>query len=357
MNDQQPGFANQATYYGDSRPINTDPREQPGYTPPVFNTDPREQPQWQPMPAPIMARPPQTGRSPWFWMGVSVVILVVIFGGLASASALLTHTITQTKTFNVGSRPGLVLTNNSGDVHIVSGPAGQITVVARQRVFIGSNDPLPVQYTLDSVGDTLTVSADNTATFVVFSGSSGIDFDVTVPSQTILNVQTSSGDITAQGVTGKMFLTTSSGDITTNGGSGQITLGTDSGDIHASNISGQMTLTTSSGSITATNASASGASIFQTDSGDIHFSGSLADTGTDRLKADSGSITLTLSNDTAFQVQASTDSGNIHSEFAGVNVSRGDSSGASAIGRVGSGSSFAQVTIQTDSGDINLHRA
>jgi hypothetical protein len=66
---------------------------------------------------------------------------------------------------------------------------------------------------------------------------------------------------------------------------------------------------------------------------------------------------LTLPNDAAFQVQASTDSGTIHSEFAGVNVLHGDGSGATAVGRVGNGSSFAQVTIQADSGDINLYRA
>jgi hypothetical protein len=355
MNDQQQGFANQATFYGDPRPINTDPREQPGYTPPTFNTDPREQPQWQPMPAPIMARPPQQGRSPWFWMGVSVIILVVIFGGLASAGALLTHTITQTKTFNVGSRPGLILTNNSGDVHIVSGPAGQITVVARQRVFISSNDPLPVQYTLDSPGDTLTVSVDNSATFVLFSGSSGVDFDVTVPSQTILNVQASSGDITAQGVTGRMSLTTSSGDITTNGGSSQIVLTTSSGDIKASNISGQINLTTSSGDVTATNASASGNSNFQTSSGDITYRGSLAPNGSATFSASSGDIDLTLPGNAAFQiVRASTDSGDITSDFPGVNVVSGGS-GAVASGIVGS-APYAQISLQTSSGDIHIHQ-
>lgn len=355
MNDQQQGFANRATYYGDPRPINTDPREQPGYMPSAFNTDPREQPQWQTMPPPFMARPPQRGRSSWFWLGVSVVLLVVIFGGLASASALLTHTITTTKTFTIGSRPGLDLTTNSGDVHLSSGPAGQITVVARQRVFIGSNDAPPVQYTLDSVGDNLTVSADNAATFVLFSGSSGVDFDVTVPSQVNLDVQTGSGDITAQGITGGVFLTTSSGDITMNGDSGRIGVTTSSGDIEASNISGQIGMATSSGDITVTNASASDRSTFQASSGDITYRGSLAPDGDYTFSASSGDIDLTLPGNAAFQVVlATTDSGDIDSDFSGVNIAR-RSSGATANGTVGS-APYARISLQTSSGDIHIRQ-
>ncbi|HEY7348522.1 MAG TPA: DUF4097 family beta strand repeat-containing protein [Ktedonobacterales bacterium] len=355
MNNHEPGFADPAASYGDRRPINTDPREQPGFAFPAANLDPREQPRWQPMPAPIMARPPRQGRSPWAWMGVSVLILVIIFGGLASASVLLTHIITNSRTFTVGAQPTLRLSSNSGDIHIVSGPSQTISITARQRVFWGDNDPLPVHYQ-QTDANTLTVTVDERPTFsFLFSYNNGIDFDVTVPSQTSLEVHTDSGDITSTGVNGQIALTASSGDITTNGGSGQITLTTSSGDIEASNINGQMRLTTSSGDITAANANARGNSTFQTSSGDISFNGSLEPDGSYGFQASSGDIDLTLPNDAAFQVQATTDSGDISSDFSGVNVFPG-SSGAVANGSVGS-APYARITIQASSGDIYLHKA
>ncbi len=152
-----------------------------------------------------------------------------------------------------------------------------------------------------------------------------------------------------------MSLTTSSGDITTNGGSGRVSLTTSSGDIKASNISGQMTLSTSSGDVTATNASASGNSSFHTNSGDITYRGSLAPNGSYIFSASSGDIDLTLPANAAFQVvQATTDSGDIDSDFSGVNIARGSSS-ATASGTVGS-APYAQISLQTSSGDIHIRQ-
>jgi hypothetical protein len=357
MNTQQEQqFVDPGTFSGDRRPINTDPREQPGYMPPAANFDPREQPQWQPTP-PVMAYPPQPAHSPWRWVGISAVLLVVIFGGLFTASALLTHEITSTKTFAVGNAPKLVVTANAGNVQIVNGPAGQISVVARQRAFSGDNGPIPVHYDLSSDGTTLTVSADQSSGGFTFGFSYySIDFDITAPAQTALDIHTDSGDITSNGVNGPMTLTTSSGNITTDGGSGQITLTTSSGDIKASNVSGQMTLSTSSGNVTAINASASGNSSFETSSGDITYNGSLAPKGTYSFRASSGDVTVTLPGDSALQVQASTDSGDISSDFSGVIVQRGDGSGATASGSSGS-APYAQVTLTTSSGDIHLRQA
>ncbi len=352
MNTPEPELRIRESYAGERRPINTDPREQRG---PAMNPGLSYQPQWPPGPASMMS--PRQRHSPWYWMVIGFVMVVVILGGLATFALVSTHTITlASKSFTVGDQPALVLNDHSADVHIVSGPNHQITVEGTERLSTWSANQIPLHY--QQSGDTITVTIDDTNHNIGLGlFYQHLQIDVTVPGQTNLTVTSDSGDITSDGVTGQMSLHTDSGNITTNGGSGQITLNADSGDIHASNINGQMTLTTSSGSITATNASASGASLFQSDSGDIHFGGSLADTGTDHFKASSGSITLTLPNDAAFQVQASTDSGDIHSEFAGVNVLHGDGSGATAVGRTGNGSSFAQVTIQTDSGDISLHRA
>jgi hypothetical protein len=351
MNTQEPPFANPETAYpgtaaGDRRPINTDPREQP---------------QWPPttMPLPGMAgQPPQVNHS-WRWLGVSVIILVVIFGGLFSASLLLTRDVTTTRTFTVSASPRLVLTTSSSDIHIMTGPALQMTVVTHQHVFLGDNNEIPVHYEQSADKNTLTITTDeqNTITFG-FAINQGIDFDVTVPQQTALTMQTSSGDITASGVHAPMSLTTSSGDITTDGGSGQISLTATSGDINASNLSGEMTLSTSSGDVTAINANATGSSSFQTSSGDITFQGMLANSGNYGFHASSGDITITLPGTAAFHIQATTQSGDLHSDFAGVQVLTSGSGAIanSTVGQTADGSPLAEIIAQTSSGDIRLNQ-
>ncbi len=366
MSNQEQSFAPGESRV-DRRPINTDPREQRAPLAHPINTDPREQPQWSAIPP--MGQPPRRRGYPLRWFAVSMLILVVIFGGLVAASFVLSHTITTPlKTFAVGAQPTLVVNASSADVTITSGPANQITAQASERVFLRGSDQLPVHYQQN--GDTVTITVDQNDTFDFgLFYNSGVHLNVTVPSPTNLNVKTDSGNISATGINGQMILEASSGDISTNSGSGQVTLSADSGNIQASNISGQITLTTSSGDINASNASgqmtlradsgnlsvqsasASGNSSFETSSGDIGYTGSLGPQGTYLFKADSGNVDLTLPGDAAMQVQASTDSGSIHSVFSGINID-----GKAATGTAGS-APYAQVTIQTSSGDINLNRA
>ena len=309
----------------------------------AINIDPREQ--------------PRKDRSPWFfWPGVSLLILVLIFGGLATASTLLTHQIAVSRTVAVGSAPRLILISQSGAVHLVSGPAGQIRVVMRERVLLGNNDVVPAHFSLSPDGNTLTITADHGPGFSIGFSESEFDFDIAAPSQTALDIHTESGDITSQGINGEMNLSSSSGDITTDGGSNQITLSSSSGDITASNISGHMILSCSSGDVTATNASAYGNSTFQTDSGDITYSGTLVQSTSSLFHTSSGDINLTLPETAAFKVLASTESGSINSDFTGVNVLQSNGSGAEAAGTVGQ-PPYVQISIQVSSGDIHLRTA
>ncbi len=321
--------------------------------------DPREAPEWQGGDFRLRTDgPPPRGRSRWFWPGVSLLILVAIVGGLATASALLTHEVTTSRTVTVGSAPRLVLTSQVGSVHVVDGPEGRIQVVMRQRVLEGNNHLMPVHFDLSPDGNTLTITSNQGPGVNVnfFDYDTGVNFTISVPSQTALDIHTDSGDITSQGITGQMTLTTSSGNVTTDGGSGQITLASSSGDISASNVSGHLQLSTSSGDIRATNASATSDSTFHTDSGDITYHGTLAPSASFGFDTSSGDVSLTLPSSSSFQIRASTDSGSIDSEFSTVSVLSGDGSGAVANGTVGS-PPYAQISIQVSSGDIHLRAA
>ncbi len=363
MDYQEQGYTAPEAPYGDPRPINTDPREQPGFVSQPFNTDPREQPQWQFMP-PIITTPPRRGRSPWHWFIVGVVILAIIFGGLALTSLALARTITETKQFTVGDQPTLVLNNNNGDVHLTSGPAGTITVVAHKHTFVGNEDQISVDYNLSSDGKTLTVTSTEASIISFgFFFRLGVDFDVTVPATSTLNVRTSDGSVDASGISGSITLHSSDGSVSTNGGSGQVTLTTSNGSIQASNVSGQITLTTSNGDIQADNASGalnlktsngsikvSGASLnedstFVTSNGSITFSGSLAPPNSYSFRTSNGSIDVTLPADSSFQVSSQTSNGSLNSDFNGT-----------TNGQYGS-APFAVLTLQTSNGSITIHKA
>lgn len=351
MNNQEQGYAAPEMQYGDRRPINSDPREQS---------------QWQAVPPIAMVPAPRRGHTRWYWFGVSALILVVIIGGLTITALLLSRTITETKHFTVGDQPTLVLTNSDGSVHLVSGAARQITVVAHKHTFAGNEDQLQVDYKQSSDGNTVTVSANQGSGFSFDFGlfwRVGVDFDVTVPSQTTLNVETSNGSVDASGITGAITILSSNGSVSTNGGSGQVTLTTSNGSIQADNVSGQIALTTSNGSIQADNdtgtlrlktengsitvsgTNASGDSTFETSNGSINFSGSLDTSGSYRFHTSNGSIDLTLPANANFQVSSSTSNGSVSSDFNGT-----------TNGAYGN-PPYAIITLETSNGSISIHKA
>jgi hypothetical protein len=95
-----------------------------------------------------------------------------------------------------------------------------------------------------------------------------------------------------------------------------------------------------------------------TSSGDISFNGTIGTGGTDQFTTSSGTIDLTVSPDSAFHLKASTNSGTINTpDFPSVKQTN-NQAGIQATGNVGTASQGqgATVTLNTDSGDINLNQ-
>ena len=175
-----------------------------------------------------------------------------------------------------------------------------------------------------------------------------ISYTLTVPAATTLNARTGSGDIHVEGVDGRVEASAGSGSLSLRKigggaraatGSGDVTAEAVRGAFHATSGSGRIQGSGVTGAITATTGSG-GIDIAQTGSGDVEIStgsgsvrargvrGMLQATSSSgdvdvqgelsgdwRLSSSSGSITIGLPADAGFELDASTSSGRINTDF------------------------------------------
>ena len=325
-------------------------QEQEAYRPQPINADPREQQQWRA----AQAAPPQQegytglppyagvapgqsqgrdyrqpqyrrrGRGPWLWIILAIILFSLMRGGFGSSfsrfdgfrhnGTMPNNFITQPQIFEVNGTPTVVISANSGTIHVLtSSSPTDVTVQAtnNDRFFNNTND---VQLATSQAGNIITASVPD-------NGQGSADITVTVPQNSNLQLTTGSGDIQVNGISGKMTLATNEGDV-------------------------QMT-----------NDALSGQSKITTTDGNINFDGTIGTGGSYQFQTDSGSVNLNALSASEFHLVASTNSGSIN--VPGVSVQKnGLGSGSKASGDIGGNSQGqgATVTITTGSGDINLNQ-
>jgi hypothetical protein len=349
MSNQEMQFADPDWKPSQQLNTKTNSQEQQEYIPQPINADYHEQNQWKAAPPsppqqegyaglrPYAGPAPQQmqggnfrqrpyrrrGRGPWFWIILAIIIISLMSGGFGSRGGFDfgrdrfgNAPIEKPQDFLVSGQPTIVINDTNGNVQVNVGKNNDVVI----QPINGNNlfgNPNSIQPNISQNGNTINASVPD--------GQQGsVDFTVTVPQGANLQLQTDSGDITVNGV------------------------------------DGQMTLATNSGSINASNDVLNGSSTMTTNSGDIRFDGTVGTSGTDQFLTSSGSVDLTMPSTSAFHLDASTNSGSINaSDFSSVTVQNNNSgSGSKASGDVG-GSSQVQrtnVTINSSSGDINLHQ-
>jgi hypothetical protein len=350
MSNQEMQFADPDWKPAQQLDTNNNPQEQEVFTPQPINSDYREQNKWgsapssspqqegytglrpyaEPVPGQMQGgsyrqRPyRRRGRGPWFWIILAFIIISLASGGWRSFSVpdfghppfAQRQVVGKPIPYTVKDQPTIVINNPDGNVQVTVGKSNEVIIQA-----VNGNNPFgnpnPIQPVSSLEGNTVTASIPG-------SQPGSADLQVIVPQGADLNIKTDSGDVTVTGV------------------------------------DGQMTIQTTSGNVSAANDAISGSSSLITDSGDINFDGTIGAPGTYQFQTNSGNVDLTVPSTPGFSLDASTNSGTIHPNgFPGVNVQAiGSGSGSKANGNVG-GSSQAQgtkVTINTVSGDINLHQ-
>jgi DUF4097 and DUF4098 domain-containing protein YvlB len=294
-------------------------------------------------------------RSPWLWIILIILLFSLLGGGFGSIGSIGQKNVVQDHYYSVTGTPTIVVRESSGNIQVQQGNKLDIQTNKQSGWF---DDPNNINVNIQQNGSTITVNASTGSGG--FLSDRSVDFTITVPQNVNLDLQTGSGDINVNNVNGQATLVTDSGNISAFGDtfSANAKLQTSSGDVQVSQdtFADGTGITTSSGDITLDRDALQGSESFSTGSGDIQFTGSVDPAGTYKFSSNSGDIDMALQPGDSFSVYAQTGSGSINADDFPTILVQSVNQGASesASGTVGT-SPFAQLTLTTQSGDININ--
>jgi DUF4097 and DUF4098 domain-containing protein YvlB len=281
---------------------------------------------------------------------LTVFRTAVIMTGIASAvSAAPARADQWSKTYQVNGRAELHVMTGDGDV-VVTG-ADQQRVDARVTTTgwkIGPND---VQIIESQSGNSVSIEVKVPHWgFSMFGGNhKSLRVEVSVPRELDLDVRTSDGNVTAQGVSGKIQFDTGDGNVTAGNIKGDIRIHTGDGHIEGHNFDGSLDANTGDGNLRIDGRF--DALALKTGDGNIEAqagSGSKVASGWN-LHSGDGHITLRVPGDLNATLDAHTGDGSITLDIP-IQVS-GSLSHSSVRGKMNAGG----ATLAVSSGDGSIH--
>lgn len=258
-------------------------------------------------------------------------------------------------TFAFDKRGTVVLSVGAGEIIVTGWNRDQVRVRARSERSLIRMDATAARLSLD------------------LSRQRGGDtrFEVTVPLGVRVSARATNGDISITGTKGGVEATTQNGDLTIEDVAEVIDLRTMSGDIVAGTVAGNIEITTLSGEITLTDVrgdvdvtSVSGDVDLRgvvakyvrakSTSGDISYDGVVDAAGRYELGSHSGSVYLTIPQNTGALLTIATYSGSIESDFP-ITLKPGEHGiGASKRFTFEIGKGESRISAESFSGDISI---
>jgi DUF4097 and DUF4098 domain-containing protein YvlB len=285
------------------------------------------------------------------------------------------------RTVRIGSTGTLDLANIAGNVTVTGGSGSEVRIEAVKRA--RSRDEANAKTLLDELRIEVTELPNRVEVRTVYprnrrNYSGSVDFTVAVPAGASVNVRSISGALRVSNIRGELRTETVSGNIVTSGATRLSLVKTVSGDIEVTDaatdaevsvttVSGHLTarglkartidLGSVSGDILVTNVTCERSSV-KTVSGSVEYVGPLTRNGRYEMSAHSGSVRLAITATSGFELEATTFSGDVRSDFpltlrAGMgddDRGRGRRMNRSIRGSYGDASAI--VNLKSFSGDI-----
>lgn len=251
-----------------------------------------------------------------------VFVVVVVVATLLATTACCPAGPTETRddSFTVNGSATLVVNTGNGKIEVNTGSDDEVRVQATLR---GANR---IDYDVSQEGNTITVTAEITGGW--FSNV-GADITITAPVNSDVELYTSNGMISLNGIVGTGTLRTSNGMIS------------------LENVKGDFDGTTSNGRIEIDTMEGTG--VFTTSNGRISFSGNMTAGGNNRLVTSNGDVDVELLGTPSVSLDASTSNGDVTCTLPITATVTGDEH---LVGTIGDGE--ADLYIKTSNGDVTI---
>jgi DUF4097 and DUF4098 domain-containing protein YvlB len=264
---------------------------------------------------------------------------------LAALPALASEA-TFERTLSVSGRVELSVSTGSGNIHITRGADNQVHIWGKVKSGWGGSEErvreIAAHPSIEQTGNIVRIGGHNENLHNI-----SIDYEIQAPENSFLDAGSGSGDITVDGVGENAKIHTGSGNIHATGLHGGFKADTGSGNIYVDQTGqGDVNAQTGSGNLELRNLH--GGVHAGTGSGNLKVAGTPT---TDwKLWTGSGNIDFS-SGGAAFTLEASTGSGDIHTDME--MLSRGSSDHHHVNGKINGGG--PTVRMETGSGDIRVH--
>jgi len=232
---------------------------------------------------------------------------------IASAGGNIEANREITQVYEIATLLDLTVESSNGYVVVQSAEATDVIVTAKLRSRADTLEKAEERVNalvvdMIETGDNLLVRYRSSDQSVDVRKYSGVSFEVTVPIQADVRVDTSNGSITVRGIEGQFDLDTSNGAIDLTDLVGVVNADTSNGRIDVDNVSGVLNLETSNGAIDIEDSEVSVDA--RTSNGKIDFSGVLLG-DRHQMRTSNGAITVRVPVEASITFDASTSIGSI----------------------------------------------
>ena len=293
-----------------------------------------------------------------------VFILATSLAGFASVAG------TFDRSFQVNGAVDLEVLTRSGDITVRNGAAGTVSIHAKIHSgvsWLGGDHKAEVQELQNN--PPIRQNGNSIRIDYVHLSNISVDYEITVPENTAVRTHTGSGDQTVEGLKGNIDLESGSGDLKLARLTGEMRFQTGSGNVRGHELSGPAKVKAGSGDIEIEEIGAGDVDIrtgsgnitvnginggfrAEAGSGDIHGKGLPKNMWS--VRAGSGNVTLYVPSDAAFDVDISSNSGNVTLGHPVTTTIEGRvrESRKSVVGKVRGGGPM--VSVRTGSGNVQV---
>lgn len=224
------------------------------------------------------------------------------------------------KVFDVNPGGSLIIDTEFGDIDVNTTTQNKVIVEITKETKVRSDiyqDALDdFQVDFDTIGSALSITGEfehGRNRWLKQLKHLRIRFQVEVPRKFDVDLNTPSGDISIDDVTGELQARTSAGDVRIENAYGPVNAQTSAGDLRINTVKGSVFGRTSAGDISLTNCQ--GKVDAKTSAGDIRAAASTQPQHEWNLQTSAGDIVFTLISNLAAEIDAQTSVGSISSDF------------------------------------------